>query len=366
MEILKSYKILASLLWASYFYFAFVLLKASLGNRTSKTMFQRTTGMAYANEIPKIIHQLWNDKFVPNPVISHIKTWTNKHPEWSYWFWTKELQHKFITEKYPFYLTIYENYKLDIEKSDMIRILILFEFGGVYADLDMEVLKPLDDIIAGKPCLMAASTPEVATIFLQTNETSIINNALIACRPGHPLLKLVLNSFRKSKSRTGQDVMLSTGPLFLHSVVKNYIGINSGGSVVELEGRSDVLHIDTNTTLNDVYIAQSEYFLPNFAPIHSVIMKKRCRRILTDKATGSQKHSTLLDERKISICLSLEKANYERNPSSRSYTVHHWMGSWIPDTGWVDAHKNRTLARDTDHVNIDTIFDVRSTNILIG
>ena len=351
---MKSFKGIASLL-VLLFFLDSVFLKKNFQHHFSTTCNDDDyTDCRYY--IPKIIHQLWNDKFVPGPVIPHIKTWINKHPEWNYWFWTKESQERFLRERYPEYLTIYEDYQLDIEKSDMIRFLILYEFGGVYADLDMEVVKPLDDIIKGKPCLMAASTKEVAAIFLETNETYITNNALIACRPGHPLLKLVLNSFHKSeKSKTGHDVMISTGPLFLHSVVKNYIQTKSehmGNSVHEISP-SDVLHLTTHKTLDNVYIALSDTFLPNFAPKHSSTMKMKCRkRFLHPRKPLSQ-----MEHKKLAICLSLEEMNYQRDKSSRSYTVHHWMGSWIPNTGWVDVHKNNEYAFNTDHVNIETIFE---------
>ena len=354
MSIMKTFKSIVCLLLLLFFLDS-VFLKTKLHHHFSITYNgDKCTDCTY--NIPKIIHQLWNDKFVPEPVVPYIKTWIDKHPEWNYWFWPKESQERFLRERYPEYLSIYEDYQLDIEKSDMIRFLILYEFGGVYADLDMEVVKPLDDIIKGKQCLMAASTKEVATIFLETNETYITNNALIACRPGHPLLKLVLNSFHKSKkSKTGQDVMASTGPLFLDSVVKNYIQTTSkhtGNSVREI-GPSDVLHFIAHNTLDNVHIAQSDNFLPNFAPIHSSIMKMKCRK----RFLHPWKPVSLMELKKLDICLSLEEINYQRNKTSRSYTVHHWMGSWVPKTGWVDVHKNNEYAIDTDHVNIETIFE---------
>ena len=92
------------------------------------------------NQIPFIVHQLWNNKDVPRPVLPYIDTWMEKHPHWQYWFWTKESQEKFLHDKYPRYLPLYQGYTLDIQRADMIRFLILYHFGGVYADLDVEVL----------------------------------------------------------------------------------------------------------------------------------------------------------------------------------------------------------------------------------
>lgn len=91
-------------------------------------------------QIPFIVHQLWNNKDVPRPVLPYIDTWMEKHLHWQYWFWTKESQEKFLRDKYPRYLPLYRGYTLDIQRADMIRFLILYHFGGVYADLDVEVM----------------------------------------------------------------------------------------------------------------------------------------------------------------------------------------------------------------------------------
>ena len=91
------------------------------------------------SKIPFIVHQLWNTPEVPIPMLQYIETWMGKHPHWQYWFWTKESQEKFLRERYPKYLPQYLEYELDIQRADMIRFLILYEFGGIYADLDVEV-----------------------------------------------------------------------------------------------------------------------------------------------------------------------------------------------------------------------------------
>ena len=311
---------------------------------------KRNLGRGY---IPRIIHQLWNDQFVPRPVLPFMKTWIDQHPDWQYWFWTKESQEKFVREKYPAYLNLYKAYQLDIQRSDMIRFLILYEFGGVYADLDMEVLKPLDDIVEGKPCLLAAATEEVATVFLETNQTFITNNALIACKPRHRLLKLMLEGF--FTGRRNKDVMSSTGPILCDSVVKKYMHKMSrySNAIQKMRSQFNVLHVGAGNPDDDVHIAYSEYFLANFAAIHTHIMRLRCTKVLKEQRSNS---SNSKDKRKLSICTMLDKSNYTRTTTAKSYTKHHWMGSWVPNTGWVDMHKHKKQTTSTDHVNIQKYF----------
>ena len=306
--------------------------------------------------IPRIIHQLWNDQFVPRPVVPYMKRWMDQHPDWQYWFWTKESQEKLIRKKYPTYLSLYQGYELEIQRSDMIRFLILYEFGGIYADLDMEVLKPLDDIIQGKPCLLAAATEEVATVFLETNETFITNNALIACKPRHRLLKLILEGF--FKGRRNKDVMSSTGPLLLDSVVKRYIqSMSKYSNVVQhMRNQFDVLYVVAGNPGDDFYIAHSEYFLTNFAPIHTRIMRLKCGKLLQKSGLESGNLLSVTYQRKLEMCTALEKSNYSKTATAKSYTVHHWMGSWVPKTGWVDTHKGKNQHIPSDRVNVQRYF----------
>ncbi len=87
--------------------------------------------------IPKIIHQIW---IGPNkqPDI-WINTWRidyiNKYKNYEYMLWNNE-NIKNILNKYP---KFEEMINTEIEycgKADMLRYLILYEYGGIYIDAD--------------------------------------------------------------------------------------------------------------------------------------------------------------------------------------------------------------------------------------
>ena len=42
----------------------------------------------------------------------------------------------------------FRNYKSGIQRADAFRYFVLFAYGGIYVDLDMEALKPLDEYVA--------------------------------------------------------------------------------------------------------------------------------------------------------------------------------------------------------------------------
>ncbi len=52
--------------------------------------------------------------------------------------------------RYPWFLKVYMAYPLSIHRADAARYLILHSFGGIYADLDVESLDSMDELIKKK------------------------------------------------------------------------------------------------------------------------------------------------------------------------------------------------------------------------
>lgn len=91
--------------------------------------------------IPKIIHYVW---FGANPLpplaIKCIASWKKYLPEYKIIEWN---ENNFDFEKFPFAKEALENKKF-AHASDVARLYALKEFGGVYMDTDVEVLRSLD------------------------------------------------------------------------------------------------------------------------------------------------------------------------------------------------------------------------------
>ena len=89
-------------------------------------------------KIPKIIHQIWiGPKKVPWKWINSFKiSFRNKYPGWKYYLWTDEEVSKFnlINKKE------YNSEKSYYGKADILRLEILYRFGGIYIDADSEWL----------------------------------------------------------------------------------------------------------------------------------------------------------------------------------------------------------------------------------
>lgn len=136
--------------------------------------------------IPKIIHQIWiGSPTPPEAFKEYMASWKKYHPDWDYILWDDEK----VKELFPLYN---QNYYDEAEgmgvKSDLLKWEIVYRFGGVYADVDFECLRPLDEL-SYLYDFYTAYQPFDA-FFVQ------LGAALFAGYPGHPILKHTIETIK--------------------------------------------------------------------------------------------------------------------------------------------------------------------------
>ena len=98
--------------------------------------------------IPKTIHYCW---FGRNPLpplaIKCIESWKKYLPDYEIKKWNED---NFDVNIIPYTKEAYAAKKYAFV-SDYARFLILYKYGGLYFDTDVEIIKPMDDIIARGP-----------------------------------------------------------------------------------------------------------------------------------------------------------------------------------------------------------------------
>lgn len=99
--------------------------------------------MEYKQKIPKIIWQTINTNKVPVYMKSYPDTWINLNPEYEYRFLDDNDIIDFIKKDFPEYLEGYKKLKYGASKADLWRYLIIYKYGGVYADMDCKCITPL-------------------------------------------------------------------------------------------------------------------------------------------------------------------------------------------------------------------------------
>ncbi len=99
--------------------------------------------MEYRQKIPKIIWQTMKTNQVPAVLKDYTDTWIDKNPEYEYRFFDNEDIIAFIESDFPDYLGAYKKIKYGASKADLWRYLIMYKYGGVYADMDCRCINPL-------------------------------------------------------------------------------------------------------------------------------------------------------------------------------------------------------------------------------
>ena len=94
--------------------------------------------------IPKIIHYCWLSKDpIPKDMQMFIDGWYEKLPDYEFMLWdfnrfdihsSQWVKEAFSKKKYAF-------------AADYIRLYALYNYGGIYMDMDVEVLKSFDPFL---------------------------------------------------------------------------------------------------------------------------------------------------------------------------------------------------------------------------
>jgi len=97
--------------------------------------------------IPKIIHYCWfGNKKLPAQIKEYIKTWEKYAPDYEIIRWDES---SFDVTQSDYCRSAYEN-KLYPFVADYARLAIIYKYGGIYLDTDVELLKPIDYFLKGE------------------------------------------------------------------------------------------------------------------------------------------------------------------------------------------------------------------------
>lgn len=105
--------------------------------------------------IPKIIHQVWIGKTIPESLIRSMETWTSTHQEWKRWLWAESEINvpgwttRPISSVNMINRTTYDRLSIAARKSNILRLEVVYQYGGVYCDCDYDAQKNIEYPIDG-------------------------------------------------------------------------------------------------------------------------------------------------------------------------------------------------------------------------
>ena len=167
--------------------------------------------------IPKIIHQTWKTDQVPREWKGFVESWKTHNPGWQYKLWTNADGAEFVEQFYPQFRRTYFSYPHDIQRADAIRYLLIYHYGGLYADLDFECLRSFESLLDTNKLVIGLEPEEHAQ---DQSKQELLCNALFASQPRSEFLKAVIDFLMTddAQHRALDDVLSSTGPVMLQKV----------------------------------------------------------------------------------------------------------------------------------------------------
>ena len=132
--------------------------------------------------ITKIIHYCWFGNGTKNRKINRcMDTWKKYCPDYQIIEWN-ELNSDFLAN--PFVRSAYESKKYAFV-SDYIRLQVVYQYGGIYLDTDVELIKNLDSLLDNK-----------ALIGFE-NEAYVNSGQILAAESGNGLLLKMIHRYEK-------------------------------------------------------------------------------------------------------------------------------------------------------------------------
>ena len=164
---------------------------------------------------PKIIHQTWKDEQVPASLAACQESWKRFNPDWEYRLWTDADNDALVQDEFSSLLDLYRSLPRAIHRADFARVLYLWRFGGLYVDLDIEALRPANELLDGHSCTLGTE-PKLHAERLRGVE-QVVCNAAMASEPNHPFWEKMIAEIRDRSTQGSGDPVWMTGPLCLQA-----------------------------------------------------------------------------------------------------------------------------------------------------
>lgn len=166
--------------------------------------------------IPKIAHQIWfqdKNKINKEPYQTCHKTCLTKLKlfNWKHIIWDDKSIRKLITTYYPQYLSLYNYFDIMVQKIDLAKYIIIYHYGGVYIDMDMDCVKDLTNLI----------NPIDELIFSKVYALNILSSGVFLSKPKHPFWLELLSIIDKYKNKNKIFYLLNS--IYVLSTTGNFI-----------------------------------------------------------------------------------------------------------------------------------------------
>lgn len=159
--------------------------------------------------IEKKIHYVWVGENKPKKVLNCIESWKKFCPDYEIIEWNEETfnleeerkNNKFLDECYKRKLWAYV--------SDYIRVKVLYEYGGIYLDTDMEIVRNISPLLNTE-------------LFLGYEPSGLASFGILGVIPKHKVFKKMIEFYEKDIWKSPEYIITS----ILTKILTNLYGEN--------------------------------------------------------------------------------------------------------------------------------------------
>ena len=229
-----------------------------------RTLSPRTQGYRY--ETAHFVYGLWDTSPIPEGFVKTMDAW--RLQGWKTKLWNLEMVNG-LFEKYPEYKDICKAFSRRVQLADLARLLILYDEGGHYFDLDCipsqrNLHAYLNDTKPAVVFYIEALQGVISSILVglmhkvrrgRPEFPSRVANYAFGARAKHPIIKENLDLLKRrcemyKDCNTDYDIIYKTGPDCTTSTV-----VNSKHDSVTIDHLPWMIHSETGTwrrNLDDV------------------------------------------------------------------------------------------------------------------
>ena len=146
--------------------------------------------------IPSIVHILWPNtnltfsdrQYEQNIFQNNVRKIELLNPTWDVNIWTDEKFDMFISQKWKKYKNLLFSLKPKLKKLDAVRPLILYTYGGLYVDIDVE-------------CFKSFYMLKNYEFVCQKKKLSVTGNHFMGSIPENPIWIKMIEYIQKNKNK---------------------------------------------------------------------------------------------------------------------------------------------------------------------
>ena len=224
------------------------------------------------NKIPKTIHYCWFGKGEKNQdIINYINSWKKNCPDYEIIEWNED---NFDINCNAYVREAYKQKKYAFV-TDYVRLFALYNYGGIYMDTDVEVLKPLDSFLANSSFAGFENNEQLCT-------------AVIGAEKNNPWIKDLMEEYNdRSFIMKDGSLDLTTNVIRVTNLTREKYGLKTESSFQNLNDIVCLYPIDyfspKDWFTGKINITENTYTIHHFvASWHSEKQKKQNEKIRQD------------------------------------------------------------------------------------